>query len=241
MEKNILIVNYNTQKLTDACIKSINKTTPDCTIYVFDNSDKEPFVNTFENVTVIDNTRCAIIDFDKWLEKYQNRNKSTGKMNNWGSAKHTYTVETFMEITNKPFILLDSDVLVKKDLTDIFNSSLCYVGEVSYQGKNSKIKRVLPFICFINTPICLENNIHFFDENFMNGLRISQEGDKFDTGSVLFMMAEKSKVPHGDIKVDDYVCHYGSGSWRDTFERAARIKHLSTEEWLQNNKELWNN
>ena len=31
---NVLIVNYNTQKLTEACIKSINKHTPGVNIYM---------------------------------------------------------------------------------------------------------------------------------------------------------------------------------------------------------------
>ena len=40
---NICIVHYNTPLLTEYLIKSINKFTPNSKIYIFDNSDKEPF------------------------------------------------------------------------------------------------------------------------------------------------------------------------------------------------------
>ena len=52
MKKNVVIINYNTSELTECCIRSINRHVDDCIIYVFDNSDKEPFINTFDNVTV---------------------------------------------------------------------------------------------------------------------------------------------------------------------------------------------
>jgi GT2 family glycosyltransferase len=62
---NIMIVNFNTQILTDICIQSINKHTKNTNIYVFDNSDKQPFINTFGNVTVLDNTNGQIINFEE--------------------------------------------------------------------------------------------------------------------------------------------------------------------------------
>ena len=52
---NVLIVNYNTTNLTTACVKSIIKSTPDVKIYIFDNSDKEPFECNYSNVTILDN------------------------------------------------------------------------------------------------------------------------------------------------------------------------------------------
>lgn len=63
MQKRVLIVNFNTQLLTECCINSVNKFVPGCKITVFDNSDKEPFSNIFNNVEVIDNTRGQVINF----------------------------------------------------------------------------------------------------------------------------------------------------------------------------------
>ena len=62
---NILIVHYNTPKLTECLIKSINKQTPDSKIFIFDNSDKLPFTYRQDNIEYIDNTKSQIIDFDE--------------------------------------------------------------------------------------------------------------------------------------------------------------------------------
>ena len=41
----VCIVNFNTQRFTDVAIMSLNKHTPGCEVFVFDNSDKEPYIN----------------------------------------------------------------------------------------------------------------------------------------------------------------------------------------------------
>ena len=236
MKKNVLIVNFNTQKLTEACIKSVNKHTPGCHIYVFDNSDKESFVNNFDNVEVIDNTKGQIIDFDEWLENYPNRKRSGGKTNNWGSAKHAYTVDTAMGDIKKSFILLDSDVLLKKDISPLFNEEYIYSAEVVLQP-NSKIYRVVPYICFINNKQCQKNDIHYFNDEYMHGLRKTLKGDMYDTGAYFYLSCEK--YPHKEIKCDDYIEHYKAGSWTSEADKARKTKHKSVDEWLQKYKNLW--
>ena len=88
MKKNILIIHYNTPYLTECLVRSINLFVEDAVIYIFDNSTDRPFTAEFDNVTVFDNTKGEIIDFDKWLEKYPKKKLSGGKLNKWGSAKH---------------------------------------------------------------------------------------------------------------------------------------------------------
>ena len=238
MNKNVCIVHFNTPVLTAHLVKSINKHTPGTNIYIFDNSDKRPFINSFNNVTVFDNTKGQIIDFDKWLKKYPERTKSGGKANNWGSAKHAYSVEKCMELIKEPFVLLDSDVLIKQDFTPLYDEIVCYKGEVIYQP-NSKVKRVLPFICFINTPLCREKGVHYFDENYMHGLRVGAIGDRYDTGAALYLLTEKKKAPHREIKVADYVVHYGNGSWVDAAEKMRKPKHIPAMDWLNKYKDFW--
>lgn len=240
MNKNVCIVHFNTPVLTAHLVKSINKHTPGTHIYIFDNSDVRPFVNTFANVTVFDNTKGQIINFNQWLKKYPNKDKSGGKANKWGSAKHAYSVEKCMELINEPFVLFDSDVLVKKDFTPLFDDIVCYKGEVINQpGTNNRIKRVLPFICFINTPLCFQKGIHYFDENYMHGLRVGQIGDRYDTGAAIYLLTEKKKAPHREIKVADYIVHYGNGSWVDAAEKMKKPKHIPAGEWLRKYKEFW--
>ena len=233
MNKNIVIIHYNTPHLTECLVRSINMFVEDAIIFIFDNSDKYPFTAEFDNVKLIDNTNGQIIDFDKWLENYPNRFKSGGKRNYWGSAKHCYSVEKCMEIINEGFILLDSDVLLKKDISYFFQNECMYVGETIIQP-SSKIKRLLPFICFINTKQCMDNDIHYFDENYMHGLRKTPEGDLYDTGAIFVKNASKFK--HTDLEISDYIVHYNNASWMDTTLK----KHLLTEdEWLNRYKRFW--
>ena len=240
MNKNVCIIHFNTPALTAHLVKSINKHTPGTNIYIFDNSDKRPFVNTFNNVTVFDNTKGQIINFNQWLKKYPDRMKSGGKANKWGSAKHAYSVEKCMELIKEPFVLLDSDVLIKKDFSPLFDDVVCYKGEViSQPGTNNRIKRVLPFICFINTPMCFERGIHYFDENYMHGLRVGAIGDRYDTGAAIYLLTEKNKAPHREIKVSDYVVHYGNGSWVDAAEKMKKPKHMPVLEWLNKYRVCW--
>ena len=232
MKKNILIVHYNTPRLTECLVRSINLFVKDAIIYIFDNSTDKPFTAEFDNVTIIDNTKGQIINFDKWLEKYPNSKRSPGKANNWGSAKHCYSVEKCMDIIKEPFILLDSDVLLKKDISELFDEKVIYCGEVIIQP-NSTIKRVLPFVCYINTPRCKELNVHYFDDNHMHGLYKSGNADRYDTGAGFFLSANKQT--NRLIKCDNYVIHYGHGSWN----KAGYKQTYTIEEWLKKNKRCW--
>lgn len=235
MNKNVLIVNYNTTLLTQCCIKSVNKFTPGCKIYVFDNSDKEPFVNIFENVNVIDNTKGEIIDFEKWLEKYPNRFKSGGKRNNFGSAKHCFSVEKAMEIIKEPFVLLDSDVLLKRDFSSLFDENYFFIGETKVFLKNTY--RLLPFICYINTIKCKEKNIHYFDENHMHGLYTNNgSGECYDTGG--WFLQQTKDFLNKKIKVEDYIEHFNAGSWLETHWTKPNDPSLVTK-WLNKFENLW--
>lgn len=232
MKKNIVIVHYNTPYLTECLVRSINLFVKDAIIYIFDNSDKYPFVADIDNVLIIDNTKGEIFDFDKWLDKYKDKNKSYGRVNNWGSAKHCYSVEKCMEIIKDNFILLDSDVLLKKDISELFDENIIYAGEVITQPSSS-IKRVLPFVTYINTKMCIEKGIHYFDDNYMHGLYKNTSADRYDTGASFYLNA--SKCPHKEINYSDYVIHYGHGSWNKKGCKQA----CTPNEWLSIHKSLW--
>lgn len=232
MTKNILIIHYNTPTLTECLVRSVNRFVEGANIYIFDNSTVRPFKGEFENVTILDNTKGQIIDFDKWLEKYPSRDKSNGRVNQWGSAKHCYSVEKCMDLIGEPFVLLDSDVLLKRDISNLFDEDSVYVGEDIVQPL-STIKRILPFICYINVPMCKDNNVHYFNDNYMHGLRKTTNADKYDTGAGFYLSA--SKLNHKRIVCSNYVTHYGHGSWKKP-----GIKYtLNPEEWLLYNKKYW--
>lgn len=204
---NICIVHYNTPELLDACIKSIRKHMNN--IYIFENSDRKPFTNTYDNVEIIDNTKGQIINYDEWFKNYPECFDTIHyKLNKCGSARHTYAIEKCIDIINDNFILLDSDVLVKKDISDLFDETCLYVGEEEHFGADIH-RRIFPFICFINVKMMKELRIRYMNEKEMIGL--TKNGD-YDTGSELCKSGRKYK--HKDIKYSDYIEHLGSGSWR---------------------------
>lgn len=236
----VLIVNYNTQLLTDCCIKSVNKHTPNCHIYVFDNSDEKPFVNTHKNVSVIDNTKKQYIDFDEFLSRYPMRFHSMGaRACKSGSAKHCYTIDKAFDIIGDNFVLLDSDVIVKRDLNEIADDNYIFVGDVITQPLTRNIKRVLPFVCYINVKMCKEKGVPYFDDDYMHGIwhiENNPESDKYDTGGGFYFHAQK--YPYKTIKHQDYVFHYKGGSWDD---RASRIayKNGTDEDFVNAYRTFW--
>ena len=224
----LCVVNYNTNLLLNHLIKSIRKFVPKHHIYVFDNSDKEKFETKAEDITVFDNTKGKILNFDKILAQYPNRFISPGKRNQFGSAKHAISIEKCMELINDNFILLDSDVLLKKDISNLYNDAYMYIAETTTQPSSS-IKRILPFICFINVKKCKTNGIHYFNDNYMHGLRKTVTSDKYDTGAYFYIAA--NKYEHFDINFTDYVEHMKGGSWQH--------QSLTPQEWLKKYKQYW--
>ena len=236
---NILIVNYNTQELTECAIKSTNKYTPNCHIYVFDNSNKTPFVNKFDNVTVLDNTKKQIVDLDEFLSHYPDRTKSSGYLGGTlPSARHCYSIEKAMDLIGANFILMDSDVIVKRDLNELVDNSCIFVGDISTYPFGM-VKRVVPYVCFINYDMCKKNGVHYFDENYMHGLynkKLAQNADLYDTGAAFYLHA--SKYQYKTIDHTQYVEHYKAGSWDSKASRSVS-KYKSAEDFMQKYKIHW--
>ena len=236
---NILIIHFNTPRLTECLVKSLNKFTPNSNIYIFDNSDKFPFKAKFDNVTIFDNTKGGIIDFDKWLEKYPRRFESGGKLNKWGSAKHCLSVEKCMSLIDGNFILIDSDVIIKRDISGLFLPQYIYVGEV-YLPKWLNRHRVLPYICFINNNECKKHNIHYFDENRIHGLKKEdkhKDCEKYDTGASFYQ--DCGNLPAKKIAVSDYIVHFGGASWVKEKKTTKAIVHYTAEQWLRKYAKYW--
>lgn len=239
---NILIIHYNTPELTSACIKSINHYNKDVKIYVFDNSDKAPFINYFDNVEIIDNKKGQIINFDEELRKYPNRRKSLGKYSRYGSFKHCISVDKCFDIINDNFILMDSDILVKCNLSGLYDESCIFSGEVKKWSWNRVIdgkvapshNRVDPRLCFINVKMAKEHGIRYYDEQHMVGLYYKDlDSDSWDTGCWFY---ERSiGLKHKDIEMDKYMIHFGGGSYSINGTKCK----MSKEKWLSENKELW--
>ena len=223
---DVLIIHYNTPELTQATVKSVLKHTPSAKITIFDNSDKQPFpIKKFPEIRYIDNTKGQIINWEEWLKKFPDKTKTA---NNWGSAKHTYSIEICLDYFQEGFILIDSDILIKKDITPFYDLSVPYSGSIS---SNSKLKlcglvRLCPFLCFINVSLLKKYNIHYTDDKTLYGLSRVFPYHYYDTGTYFLKECDKHKLKGKMIKLDNYCIHFGHGSW----------KNKDYKKWLQENK-----
>ena len=225
---DILTIHYNTPELVNAMIRSVRKFT-DCTIHVFDNSDVTPFVNTHSNVDVIDNTKGQVINFDKWLERFPEKEP---RSSNYGSPKHCKSVNICMKEFPNGFILMDSDVLVKKDVTALWDEKCVWVGQPNLDNPvKHPVMRLLPFLCYINVPMCKENKIHYFRGDYMWHLTKVLPNKWYDTGAWFYKDTMDKLLPYKIIDVYEYIEHYNHGSHRTLNE--------SRFEWLEKHRSLW--
>ncbi len=219
---NICIVHFNTPLLTECLVKSINKFTPNSKIYIFDNSDKFPFIYRQDNIVYFDNTKGQIINFNEFLNKYPNKTPRYYKANKCASAQHCYTIQKCIELIDDNFILLDSDVLLKKDITELFNDDYIFIGEIGH-AHNSYL-RVFPWLCYINVQKCKELNINYFNDQYMLGLNTNKECDWFDTGSYFYNCCKTYN--YKKINDNQYIEHLASASWNMAHGKPAQEKFL---------------
>ena len=229
MEKiNILIVHYNTPYLTECLVKSINKFVGTaCTIYIFDNSDEKPFTYKQDNIVVFDNTKWEILNFKEMVKSYTDKEY---KKTNFITAKHCYTIEKCVQLIPDGFVLLDSDVLLKKDIKTLFNDKYVCIADIDKQ--HGRKPRFAPFICYINSKYLIENNLHYFNPKKTIGL--SNDKQLYDTGAVLYEEVIDRKLLYKKICMYEYVEHYGSASWTPKWGHK-----MSVDRWLRVNQKYY--
>lgn len=252
MRKTVAIIHFNTPELTEAGIKSLRKHGgEDYRVIVFDNSatltlpdgkviQARPFTAKLDGVEVIDNTRGQVIDFDKFLAEYPDRNPSVGiyQSSVWGSAKHIVTVQKLWELLPEGFVLMESDILLKKPIDEFFREEYSFVGFVQKHQKGNPfdVPRIMPMLCWMNVPMLTREGARYFDPNRCWGLKADRNdrGNWMDTGACLLDEVLKKrprlKGLHVDIRL--FVEHYGGGSWKQDNLNAQMA-------WINNHRHLW--
>ena len=226
---NILTVHYNTPFMIEYLVRSVRKYT-DCTIFVFDNSDAEPFTKSIPGVEVIDNTHGQVFDMNVLLSHYPDR--KAGLFSSFGSAMHTKSVDECMNIIPEGFILMDSDVLVKKDFTWIWDERFAWAGEMKNDGPEGiYVTRLLPFLCYINAPMCLKHGIRYFNGEWMWNLSNKKPNRFYDTGAWFLRDTLDKGLPHQGFIVNDYVEHFSHGSHD--------FLNIDIYDWIAEHKNLW--
>lgn len=227
MKKKVCIVHYNTPEITNAVIRSVWKHTPDCEVTVFDNSDQRPFVQ-MDGVTVIDNTKGQICDFDKWIAGYKNARETV--CNN-GSEKHMWSVEYLYQNSDDGFVLLDSDALVKEDISPFFDESVAWVGQTEDRPANwNHVRRLMPYCLWVNVPMCKKAGITFMSEGRI--FMVSHMGPPwYDTGASFYHDCMSANLPYKEVEINGYVEHLVGGS-QARLSKAWRA-------WLAKNRRLY--
>lgn len=215
MKKEALIIHYNTPELTEATIRSLWKQCgSDWHVTVFDNSDKIPFWRPMDGVTVIDNTRGQVIDFDKFLDTFPDRD--TRETSNFGSTKHCKSVDLCFDLLPDGFMLMDSDIVLKTNVNSMVDDSLAWTGKVTCNTDcvNVHIERISPFLCWINVPMFREHGIRYFNPEKMWKLTKVMPNRYYDVGAWLLEESRRLDLPCKEINVDSFIEHFRGGSWR---------------------------
>jgi len=223
---DVAIVHYNTPELTDAAIRSLNKFTPGCRVTIFDNSNEKPFVNSYKNVSVIDNTKGQIIDFEEILSHYPDKELSERNKSDFGSAKHCKSVDILMDYIPDGFLLMDSDVLVTNDVRKLVRYDVAVSG---MEHTKDGVTLFQPFLCWINVPMLRVNDIRYFNGDKMWALSRIFPNNRYDTGAWLFEEVRNKNLEWLAVDIWRFIIHFGHGSWRDKNGRA----------WLEEHKDLY--
>ena len=225
------IVHYNTPEMTTAAIRSLWKHHPGCRVVVFDSSDRKPFgLDGFDGfngqIEIIDNTQGQIIDFPRWLDTFPDK---THNNNGYASAKHAYSIQWLIDHIDEPFLLMDSDVLIRRPLTSICNSIYAAVGEVAVNPKLNDAPRLLPILCYINTHRILDAGVRYFNADYMWALTSLSPNNRYDTGAWFLRDLQEHSQPYIGIRIEPYALHFGHGSW----------KEKDGEAWIKEHQDLW--
>ena len=256
-EREVAMVHFNTPEITTAAILSLRKHGGEkYHVTVFDNSadsqtslglnKARPFKlpkdkaerEKLGNVTVIDNTKGQIIDFDKELGKYPEREPKWAMLSNFGSFKHIITVQKLWEILPQGFVLLEGDALIRKPIDWMWREDFAAVGKVEWKPNNPVVvPRFEPYLLYMNVQKLVAKGVSFFDPMRCWALQKGEmtRGNWYDTGASLLedVINGKPELVGWNVKeLNDYFVHYHGGSWR-------KADVENQKRWLQLNAKHW--
>lgn len=213
-EKVLLVVNCDSDIFLHPMIRSLYKNVnqDDFTLCIFDNSYSAKFNEDiyfnygFNNILFLDNTRCYTDAVPRrWIVDV---NEELLNQNRFASVIHCKTVDFclkyFKQEGVKDLILADSDVLFKQNPFNIIDRNYVCVGE-----NEAKNHRLAPYLLYFN----LEKlELNYFDETRMLGIT-SDDLTLYDTGGAFTEDLIDKKLPYKQIKLEDYIEHFGGGSY----------------------------
>ena len=232
METTVTTIHFNTPELMDACLRSVRKQMGEHQrVVVVENSTTRPYTCDMPNVEIIDNRKGQLVNLDQrieeWPDRWQNR-----MCNNWASARHTLTIDAMMDVLTGGFILIDSDVLLRRDLSPLADPTKACVADIQTQiERKGFVQRLCPYVQWVNVPMLKEHGIRYFNGNYMWLLTKQRPNCWYDTGAWLYKAIRDQSLPYGRIDYNDYVLHFDHGSHPNTAGTSG--------DWLKRNKNLY--
>ena len=248
-DRVVAMIHFNTPEITEAAVQSIRKHGGEkYEIVIFDNSSDStttlgtnkarPFTAKLPDVTVIDNTKGQVIDFDKFLAEYPDREPYWAMLSNFGSAKHIRTVQELWRLIPQGFVLLEGDAILTKPIDWMWREDFAVVGRVQWHTNNPiDIPRYYPFLLYMNVPKLVAKGVSFFDPKRCWALQKGEmtRGNWYDTGASLLedVINGKPELVGWNVKeLDSYYLHYHGGSWKKS-DIGNQLK------WLKQNARHW--
>ena len=248
-DRVVAMIHFNTPEITEAAVQSIRKHGGEkYEIVIFDNSadstttlgtnKARPFTAKLPGVTVIDNTRGQVIDFDKFLAEYPDREPYWAMLSNFGSAKHIRTVQELWRLIPQGFVLLEGDAILTKPIDWMWRKEFATVGKIEWKPNNPiQIPRYYPFLLYMNVPKLVAKGVSFFDPKRCWALQKGEmtRGNWYDTAASLLedVINGKPELVGWNVKeLDTYFLHYHGGSWR-------QCDVENQKRWLEQNARHW--
>ena len=248
-DRVVAMIHFNTPEITEAAVQSIRKHGGEkYEIVIFDNSadstttlgtnHARPFTAKLPGVTVIDNTKGQVIDFDKFLAEYPDREPYWAMLSNFGSAKHIRTVQELWRLIPQGFVLLEGDAILTKPIDWMWREDFAVVGRVQWHTNNPiDIPRYYPFLLYMNVPKLVAKGVSFFDPKRCWALQKGEmtRGNWYDTAASLLedVINGKPELVGWNVKeLDSYYLHYHGGSWKNS-DIGNQLK------WLKQNERHW--
>ena len=210
---DIYITNFNTTELVNLLIRSIIKNVKSLRyrIIVVDNSTLKKFsldesINLEgHSVQILDNTEKKLFDTDMFVEKYS----KVDSKNNYASFRHAIAIQWILDTAENDVVLLDSDVVIKRDI-DFIDEKYVTVADT---GSNDFKVRFLPFIQYFNIKKIQGFHLKYLDIDRMHGGRNAANSKKYDTGASFYEDIIQRKIAYKTINHNVYVDHLKGGSW----------------------------
>jgi hypothetical protein len=146
------------------------------------------------------------------------------------------TVDKLFDLLPDGFLLVESDVLIKADIRQMWREEYSFTAYVQKQQRGNKfgMGRILPMLCYLNVPKFKAEGVRYFDPS-RAWMLYPDENDRrnwYDTGASLLedVLSHRPRLKGLHVDIRPMVEHLGGASYKTLKGQA---------EWLNKHADLW--